>query len=126
RRAGRELDALEVLGGAGGVAQRAFKGDLQNAAQAPAAGAAKFRAADRDEEVVVDTVKQVGAKTFFRHGQVWVDSTATAEQIKHVKKIERFSKEYFDLAARFGKDAARYLAMEGSVQLRLGDEVYEF
>ena len=126
RRAEVALDALEAVSGPGGIAQRAFKGELKQAAQAPAAGAAKFRAADRDEEVTVEAVQSVGAKTFFRQGDVWVDSTVTGEQRKQVKQIKRFSKEYFDLVARHGKDAAKYLALDGKVLLRLGDQAYEF
>jgi Ca-activated chloride channel family protein len=41
REANRRLDALSVTGGAGGVEQRAFKGDLQRAQTAPAAPAAE-------------------------------------------------------------------------------------
>jgi Ca-activated chloride channel homolog len=48
READRRLDALGQTGGAGGVAQRAFKGDLQKAQAAPAApaseGMARFAA----------------------------------------------------------------------------------
>jgi len=127
-KADHAVDALQAAeGGASGVAQRDFKEQLRNAA-APSAqlGAAKYRAADKDEEVTVASVQNVGNKTFFYRGDTWVDSTATDEQLKNQKKIERFSKEYFDLAAKHGKDVAKYLAIEGKVSLRLGDEVYQF
>lgn len=127
-KADRAVDALKAAeGGASGVAQRDFKEQLRNAA-APAAqlGAAKYRAADKDEEVTVASVQNVGNKTFFYRGDTWVDSTITDEQLKHQKQIERYSKEYFDLAAKHGKDVAKYLAIEGKVSLRLGDEVYQF
>ena len=79
-----------------------------------------------DAEVVVDTVQNVGSKTFFLRGGRWVDSTLTEEQSKAVQKIERYSKEYFALLDKHGKDAAKYLAIEGEVTLVLGGQAYEF
>ena len=43
----RRLDAMKQTGGAGGTAQRAFKGDFQRAAQAPAAAAKPSANLDR-------------------------------------------------------------------------------
>lgn len=127
RRADKALEALDAAEGASGFAQRDFKAQLKqaNIAAAPAAGA-RFRAADRDEEVVVSTIQTVGTKTFFLRGDRWVDSSASEEQLKSPTKIERFSKEYFDLVTKHGKDVAKYLAIEGKVTLRLDDTVYEF
>ncbi len=127
RRAEKALEALDAVNGAGGFAQRDFKGQLKqaNIAAAPA-NAARFRAADKDEVVVVNTVRTVGTKTFFLRGDRWVDSSASEAQLKSPTKIERFSKEYFDLVTKYGKDVAKYLAMEGKVTLRLDDTVYEF
>lgn len=126
RRADRALEALKEADGIGGFAQRDFKGNLQAAAQAPSAGAAKFRKADEDKEVTLQSVQAVGAKTFFQQGGQWVDSTVTAEELKDAQQIKRFSKEYFDLVSKHGQDAAKYLAIEGNVVLRLGDQVYAF
>jgi Ca-activated chloride channel family protein len=126
RQATLALDALNAEGGQAGFAQRDAKGAFQRAAQAPASGAAKFRKADEDSEVVVQSVKNVGSKTFFQNGGRWVDSSLTAEQEKNVQKIERYSKEYFDLVAKYGKDAAKYLAIEGEVTLVLDGQAYSF
>lgn len=125
-RAAEALDQLREVGGKSGFAQRDAKKALRNAAQAPTAGAATFRKADSDEEVVVDTVQNVGRKTFFKRGDRWIDSSVTEEQEKNVQKIERFSKEYFDLVSKHGKDAAKYLAIEGKVLLVLGGQAYEY
>ncbi len=126
RRAERQLEALDAVSGAGGFAQRDFKAQLREANVAAAPAAARFRAADEDKEVVLDTVKSVGAKTFFYRGDRWVDSSATEEQLKKPISVKRFSKEYFALVTKHGKDVAKYLAMEGKVVLRLDDVVYEF
>jgi hypothetical protein len=76
--------------------------------------------------VTVASVQNVGNKTFFLRGDTWVDSTATTEQLKNQKEIKRFSQAYFDLVTKYGDDAAKYLAIEGKVALRLGDVVYQF
>lgn len=126
RQALQALDALKEEAGRGGVAQRDAKAKMLRAAQAPAAGAARFRKADDDSEVTVSTVQNVGSKTFFQRGGRWVDSSLTEELEKNVKKIERYSKEYFDLIVKHGKDAAKYLAIEGEVTVVLGGQAYSF
>lgn len=126
RQALHALDALKEEQGVKGVAQRDAKAKMLRAAQAPAAGAARFRNAGDDSEVTIRTVQNVGSKTFFQRGGRWVDSTLTEEQEKNVKKVERFSKEYFDLIVKHGKDAAKYLAIEGEVTVVLGGHAYSF
>jgi Ca-activated chloride channel family protein len=125
-RAAKELEALDEVAGEAGFAQRDFKNDLQKAAAAPAAGNARYRAADSDREVVVNSVQNVGAKTFFLRNDTWTDSDATPEQIKNVKKIERFSDSYFDLVSKHGKDNAKYLAIEGNVLVVFEGQAYQF
>ena len=41
------------------------------------------------------SVRQVGARTFYNHGGIWVDSTAKSDATPTVVKL--FSKEYFEL-----------------------------
>ena len=53
-----------------------------------------------------------------------MDSSVTAEQEKSAKKIERYSREYFDLVERYGKHVAQYLALDEPVVINLGDETY--
>jgi uncharacterized protein (DUF1330 family) len=50
----------------------------------------------------------------------------TDAQLKKTRKIKRYSSEYFDLTTRFGKETAKYLAIEGNVIVVLGNEAYEF
>jgi Ca-activated chloride channel family protein len=126
RRAEIRLKALDQVAGKAGFAQRDAKKRLQEAAKAPS-GAGRYRKADdSDELVIVNTVKNLGSKTFYRRGEQWVDSTVTAELEKKAIKIKRYSKEYFALVDKYGKDMAKYLAIDEPVVLKLGSKVYEF
>jgi Ca-activated chloride channel family protein len=148
RAAGAALDALSMEGGYGGFAQRDYKAQLQRAAQpaapgmgggfsleaAPAGRAGAGAPADsgfvvreeREKSPRAQTVQQVGSKTFFLREGRWFDSALTEEQEKHVRNIERYSPEYFELANRHGKDAARYMAIEGPVTVVLDGQAYAF
>jgi Ca-activated chloride channel family protein len=81
---------------------------------------------ENDGPLVVPTVLNVGKKTFFRRNDRWEDSTLTDSLLENVKKIQRYGKEYFDLTVRFGKDVAKYLAIEGNVIVVLDNVAYEF
>jgi hypothetical protein len=71
-------------------------------------------------------VRQIGRKTFFQRGERLVDSTVTEAQEKSAHKIERYSREYFDLIERHGKHVAQYLALDEPVVINLGGETYEW
>jgi hypothetical protein len=75
---------------------------------------------------VASNCRQIGRKTFFQRNGRLVDSSVTEAQEKSAKKIERFSREYFDLIERYGKQVAQYLALEEPVCINLGDETYEW
>lgn len=153
RRAGVALDALEQAGGRAGFVQRELKAQLQrselaapagdsfgrggfggggaaNAAASrpatPQPGNLGFRKIDSDEVVTVETVQNVGGKTFYFRDNQWVDSVTTAKQEKEAIVVKRFSKEYFDLVTQHGKDVAKYLALEGKVTLVLDGTAYSF
>jgi len=138
RRADASLDMLAETAGKKAFGQRQLKGNLQRAAQAPAAdgaiggagagqgGGVRYYSTEQDKEVVVDTVQRVGSKTFYREGDQWVDESVSEEEQKNAKQIERYSKAYFDLVSKHGKDAAKYLAMEGNVIVKLNGQVYRF
>ncbi len=133
RRAGLALDGLSAApSGAGGFSQRAEKGNLQRAAQAPSSGGggpgasfSKYKSIDSDKEVIVQNIQNVGRKTFFLRNNRWTDSSLTEEQEKKTQKVQRFSQDYFDLITKHGKDAAKYLALEGNVAFELGGQTYE-
>ena len=75
---------------------------------------------------VATSVINVGKKTFFQRNNRWEDSVLTDEQLKNVQRIERFSDAYFALSRQYGKEVAKYLALDGKVVLVLGDQAYEF
>ena len=194
-RANRRLESLSQTGGAAGTAQRAMKGDFQNAynfqaandylrqckpaeakdaaptalaasPQAPAAarrpgrhgggmgggyggswrpcsrcrcGAGKCPAAEaakaagelsyggeiQDEAGKAQaSVRNIGNRTFYRRQNQWVDSQVTPTQQQNARKVKQFSKEYFDLANRYGRTMSQYLAMDEAVMLNLDGQAY--
>jgi Ca-activated chloride channel family protein len=156
RRALSESDSLSETSGIYAFAQRSAKAQLQNAAQVPAAGNSDpggpggdrfsveareklatagggffggnsvYYNAKEDKSAVASNCRQIGRKTFFQRNGRLVDSSVTEAQEKSAKKIERFSREYFDLIERYGKQVAQYLALEEPVCINLGDETYEW
>jgi Ca-activated chloride channel family protein len=143
RRAEERLDLLKEADGVRGVAQRASKGALRRAdapaqqefAKAedrkrgalPAVGAAggAFRD-EQDKEVETANVRCVDAKTFYRRGDQWVESTVSEAAEKKAQKVACFSQQYFDLAAKHGQRLTRYLVANEPVVLELDGEVFAF
>jgi Ca-activated chloride channel family protein len=143
------VEALAETSGEFGFKQRAAKLSLQ-AANAPASAASSdslsrasgggrgfggggffggnvhYYDAKSDEQIAATNIRQLGRKTFFERGGRLIDSTVTAEDEKVAKKIERYSREYFDLMGRYGKHVAKYLALDERVVIKLGDETYEW
>jgi Ca-activated chloride channel homolog len=79
-----------------------------------------------EQAQIAQNVRNVGQKTFYRKTTNWVDSSANAEQEAKPIKIERFSKEYFELIDKHGKEVAKYLAFDEPVILVLGGTAYQF
>jgi len=144
----RELSRAD---GKEGAEQRAYKGRLQAAAAAPAGAGGGFGLGglDKDAEMayrrranaakgqavvtqnaagdieVLDAVRNVGQKTFFRKNHQWEDSSVTPEQAKQAKRVVQFSREYFDLAASHGGTLAKYIAFDEPVLVNLGTTTYQ-
>ena len=78
-------------------------------------GNVRYYDAAGDKDVAATNVRQIGRKTFFQRGAQLIDSTVTADEEKSAKKIERYSREYFDLIERHGKHVAQYLALDEPV-----------
>ena len=145
RRAAERLSALDQVDGAGGVAQRAIKGDYTRAhpaaaapdlqrrmldrfgaeaASAPGAAMQLGRDAAREAAAVENNVRTIGARTFFRRNGQWIDAQVAPEQQSRARRIKQFSDEYFALAAKHGRTLAQYMAFDEPVMLAVGDEVY--
>jgi Ca-activated chloride channel family protein len=145
----QEVEALSATSDRFGFGQRREKASLQLAARAPAAalsegyrgaaapelkaagggyfgGNVRYYDAAGDKDVAATNVRQIGRKTFFQRGERLVDSTVTEEQEKSARKIERFSREYFDLIEQHGKHVAQYLVLDAPVVVNLGGETYEW
>jgi Ca-activated chloride channel family protein len=148
-RALQETESLDETTGRFGFFQRRQKLALQLAARAPAAsqfegnsraeepalaaagggyfgGNVRYYDVTADKDVAATNVRQIGRKTFFERGERLVDSTVTEEQEKQARKIERYSREYFDLIERHGEYVAQYLALDAPVVVNLGGETYEW
>jgi Ca-activated chloride channel family protein len=138
-------DQLGQVTGQAGVAQRAFKGNLQRAHAAPAGMGAAMGGMLADSEAkklveargrgllvqdaqgqttVTTSVRQVGRKTFYRKQNVWQDAEVTEADLKQAQVIRQFSPESFDLAASLDGQAGKYLTFSEPVVVRLGDRVY--
>jgi len=191
-RANRRLESLAQTGGAAGTAQRAMKGDFQNAynlssvndlsanaqggkdkaasngfgrfaaspAAAPAARAMRASGGaghdglggmgggsgpvsasaaeaakatgelsyggeiEKEAGQVQESVRNVGNRTFYKRQSQWIDSQVTPAQQQNARRVKQFSKEYFDLANRYGRSMSQYLAMDEPVMLNLEGQAY--
>ena len=95
--------------------------------RAAAVHSARVTPRPKDEAAkVAENVRQIGRKAFYRQGDRWVDSAVTRGTRKEKPiKVERFSKEYFDLIDKYGRDVAKYLAFDEPVTVELGGQAYE-
>lgn len=141
------LQAIGRAEGKSGVAQRYAKNRLrelgesyggdavgapaqvaQQARRRMAAAPSAARSSYLDEEdrvVEVQSVQQLGNKTFYRRGRAWIDSTVTDEQQKKAVRVVQFSDDYFALAARNGRELSQYLAMDEPVYVNLAGTTYQ-
>lgn len=139
KRARLGLEKLETAAsGEAGFSQRRAKNLYQNADRlsssfggsgglpGAATSAPRYADAAKDREVTVNTLQNVGRKSFYRSGERWVDSSVTKEQEAHVIKIERYSKEYFDLVDKHGKEIAKYLLFDEPVTFEIDGQAYSF
>ncbi len=73
---------------------------------------------------VVNTVRQIGAKAFYRKGDHWVDSTVKPEEESKATVVEQFSDEFFRIAGRQDAELNQYLTFEEPVVVNLAGKVY--
>jgi Ca-activated chloride channel family protein len=126
--AGSVATQMKQVTGQAGVSQRETKARLQNATIARPAAPAGARAAGgggRGGAAAEPRMQQVGEKVFFKQGQVWQDSSVTADQAAHAVHVLQFSQQYFDLAASHGGVMAQYLALDEPVLVNLGSQTYQ-
>ena len=155
RRVSDRLQGLEQQSGEAGFRQRVMKSALQSAGSmgglsggrssttneatdialptlnipgqsAHANGTVRFKRPDMEKAEEVRNLRQIGSKSFYRENEVWVDSLATEAQVAQALKVKRFSRQYFDLVARFGKDLGSVLRLEGKTLIILDGNSYLF
>jgi len=121
----QRLTQLGYLSGESGFAQRRAKSDLlRPAASSPARGG-RVAFLDVDDKLKeVQSVLNVGNRTFFCKGGNWIDSTITEEQKKNAVKLVQFSDEYFALASKHGRAMSQYMAFDEPVILNLEGKAY--
>ncbi len=101
---------------------RSFK--QAGAAQAAPAEANELRVPLRDSRGR-QVMRNVGAKTFYREGERWVDSAYTAAETKlPTVKLTLYSSEYFELTRKH-VDVAKYLAIGPRVVVVIDGKAYE-
>jgi Ca-activated chloride channel family protein len=128
----RRSDASGFGEGSGAGRGGRMAGRMPALETAPASGGGQFGGnavyydAKSDRTKTASNIRQIGRKTFFQRGEKLIDSTVTEAEEKAAKKIERYSREYFDLAERFGKRVAQYLALEEQVVIKLDGTTYEW
>jgi len=110
-RASRQINQLRVGGRIGGVRDESES----------LVSSLKLRDA-RGRKVV----RNVGAKTFYRDGERWLDSvyTAMGKDKPPTVKIKLYAEEYFELTRRY-PEAAKYLALGPQVVVVLNGKAYE-
>ncbi|MCY3022709.1 MAG: VWA domain-containing protein [Planctomycetota bacterium] len=74
------------------------------------------------QEAQAQTIKQVGDRTFYNRGGVWVDSTAKPDA-KPVE-VKTFSKEYFELL-KTDPTLNQVFALGGSILVMVKDALYQ-
>ncbi|MCY3024561.1 MAG: hypothetical protein NTW87_36770, partial [Planctomycetota bacterium] len=74
------------------------------------------------EEAQANAIRQVGARTFYNRGGVWVDSTAKLDAKPVV--VKEFSKEYYELL-KSDPTIGPVLALGGSILVVVKDTLYQ-
>lgn len=103
--------------GAGAVAKSMKDKEMQR-------GAFDLKKEGRFGEVLSETMKQIGDKTFYLTKGVWYDSQYTEKDKDKITKIKYLSDEYFKLI-KDSPQLAKYLAVSDKVVICSGDKVYE-
>jgi Ca-activated chloride channel family protein len=114
-------------GGRKSGGQRYAVGDKAKAAggpAAPASGPQPAEAAPGELPALEQTVRNVGAKSFYRRGKRWVDADVTESQEKKAIRVKQFSDEYFKLAEQQGGKLSQYLVFDEALLVNFDGQAY--
>src|SRR5205823_5460764 len=81
---------------------------------------ARSQAAGLDAETIRAAIRQIGSKTFYLAGDVWLDSSVDEPARKAAKKVAYLSDAYFELA-KAHPEAASFFALGAKVVVKLSD-----
>jgi Ca-activated chloride channel family protein len=144
-KAGKNLESLQIVQGEAGTAQRGMKRNYQNAERleevskyastsAPAKpgmmggmggmGGAIPTKPGEPAKATGPTVRNLGAKTFYRKADRWVDSDVKPEEDAKAIVVEQFSDQFFELARGQSAEQNQYLTFEEPVTVRISGKVY--
>jgi Ca-activated chloride channel family protein len=71
-----------------------------------------------------ESVRQVGAKTFYYKDKGWVDSTVAPDELGKAVVVTQFSDDFFKLTRSQSAEQNQYLTFVERVTVKLGDTVY--
>ncbi len=135
KRVNEQLGGLNQQSGEFGFRQRVMKSALQSAGamggqaavdDRTADGTVRFKGVNAEKAEEVRNLRQIGAKSFYLEDHIWVDSVAANDQMNNPIKVKRFSKQYFDLAAIYGKQLGSVLQLTEKVIVVLEGKAYLF
>ena len=89
----------------------------------PGRGFATMKDAEGNDRAVA-TVRQVGAKTFYRKSDRWVDSTVKPEDEAKAINLTQFSDDFFNLARGQSAEMNQYLTFDDAVTVNLDGRTY--
>ena len=103
-----------AFGTAGGLGGGGFRGVANQEARTKAG----------EQKKAQENVRHLGAKTFYRKGNRWVDSEVKPEDEAKATVIEQFGDEFFRLARTQPSAMNQYLTFEEPVTVSLDGKVY--
>ena len=72
----------------------------------------------------MNTVQNLGVKTFYQKGGRWIDSTVTPEQEKRAIRLVQYSDKYFDLIRKLPATQNQYFTLNGELLLNVDGRTY--
>jgi Ca-activated chloride channel family protein len=90
----------------------------------PARPAARPGLVEAEKSKRAETVRQVGAKTFYYKDNGWLDADVTPEEADKATTITQFSDPFFDLTRAQSAEQNRYLTFSERVTVKLAGRVY--
>ncbi len=122
--AAENLMALPAdISGRLGVGQRVAKKKRMERRQAPQFGA-QVAMDYEGKEAFVQTVFNLGLKTFYQKKGRWIDSTVTPEQEKRAVKLAQYSDAYFDLIRKLPAAQNQYFTLDGEMIVNIDGRTY--